>query len=130
MLFRSTLDLKQSVTLCLVDLAKGYERKMGEKAAQDDFMIRCAKLALAHNPQNINAKLLWAETLGKRLLALMKQREARAVGEIMFLPQAKALVAEMERLYGEMVAAGYREMPKAMYQNWLTSVGKIGRAHV
>jgi len=123
-LYMDTLSTRQSVTLCLVDLAKGYERKYGKG---DDFVVTCAQLALAHYPNNINAKLLWAEALNKRLLALTKQYQASSPSEVRELPQAKTYWVQMERLYNEIVQAGYREMPKEMYLQWLTSVRNNGK---
>ena len=128
-LYMDTLSTRQSVTLCLVDLAKGYERKYGKG---DDFVVACAQLALARYPNNINAKLLWAEALNKRLSALRKQYDGgrlqtEALSQVMEHPQAKTYWVQMERLYGEIVPAGYREMPKAMYLQWLASARNQGK---
>jgi len=117
------------VALCLVDLAKGYERKTTslQKPVNEAFVIECAKLALAHHLQNINAKLLWAETLHKRLVRLMQAHGLTAIETVGTLPAAKATLLQMEKLYGEMEKAGYREMPKAMYLHWLATVKNGGK---
>jgi hypothetical protein len=53
-IYADTLSLKQSLSLCLLDLAKGYERKFGQV---DAFNTRCIELALAYYPNSINALL-------------------------------------------------------------------------
>jgi|GEM_PF-137281 len=128
-MYLDTLDLRQSVALCLVDLAKGYERKFTslQKLVNETFVIECAKLALAHHPQNINAKLLWVETLHKRLVRIMQANGLITIETVHTLPKAKTTLQEMEKLYGEMEKAGYREMPKAMYLHWLATVKNGGK---
>jgi len=105
-IYMDTLSAKQNVVLCLVDLAKGYERKVG-RAASEAFVLRCTDLALRHFPHYINAQLLQAETLRH---AFERQTTKEA---------AQRTYAAMEAAYTRIFETGYREMPPAMYAEWL-----------
>lgn len=108
-IYMDTLSAKQDVVLCLVDLAKGYERKMGPRKSEA-FVGKCTALALQYFPQYINAQLLQAETLRQRFDHQTNEADARA-----------AYVA-METAYTRIFETGYREMPAQMYADWLHSV--------
>lgn len=101
--YLDTLGARRSVALCLLDLAKGYERKFGKR---DAFVSKCVERVLQVHPSNINALLLKSE--------LLKDQYERT-----------KLPADYQKLYGHcstLVANGYREMPLDMYLNWLFEV--------
>ena len=108
-IYMDTLSAKQNVVLCLVDLAKGYERKVGRVAAEP-FVSKCTDLALHYYPNCINAQLLQAETL--------RQKFERQTTK----PDAQRVYAAMEAAYTRIFETGYREMPPQMYADWLRSV--------
>lgn len=108
-IYMDTLSAKQDVVLCLVDLAKGYERKMGPRQSEA-FVGKCTALALQYFPQYINAQLLQAETLRQRFEHQTNEADARAA------------YAAMETAYTRIFETGYREMPAQMYADWLHSV--------
>ena len=109
-IYMDTLSQKQSVSLCLVDLAQGYQAKFG---IQDgSFILKCCETALTHFPKYINAMLLKAETL----TALYKQSDKDS-------EQGKKLFAQMNEIYMHIHDLGYRKMPQGMYLNWLKSSG-------
>ncbi|MBD2767125.1 hypothetical protein IC235_04345 [Hymenobacter sp. BT664] len=108
-IYMDTLSAKQNVVLCLVDLAKGYERKVGPVAAEP-FVNKCTDLALQHFPHYINAQLLQAETLRRKF-----ERQTSK-------PKAQQVYAAMEAAYTRIFETGYREMPPQMYADWLQSV--------
>jgi hypothetical protein len=97
------LDLKQSVVLCLVYLAKGYEYKFGIKS--DEFTLQLAELALRHDAFSLNAMLLKAGILEEKLLR-SQTNLAQAKKEIDF--------KEYEQLISKLYTLGYREMPLEM----------------
>ncbi len=107
-IYMDTLSAKQNVVLCLVDLAKGYEHKMGP--ASESFVLKCTDLALQHFPHYINAQLLQAEALRQRF-----ERQQDRVA-------AQQAYAAMEAAYTRIYKTGYREMPAQMYADWLRSV--------
>lgn len=108
-IYMDTLSAKQSVVLCLVDLAKGYERKVGSRKSES-FVDSCTTLALRYFPHYINAQLLQAEALRQRF-------ERQSTGT-----DARAAYAALEAATARIVETGYREMPTQMYADWLHSV--------
>lgn len=97
------LDLKQSVALNLVYLAKGYAYKFGVK--DDNFIMECAELALQYDELNLNAMLLKAEVLEERLIK--KDKTIKAL-------QSDKTFQEYEKLITHLFDLGYREMPTEM----------------
>ncbi|OJW79598.1 MAG: hypothetical protein BGO69_12780 [Bacteroidetes bacterium 46-16] len=97
------LDIKQSVALCLVYLAKGYEYKFGIK--DDPFMLACAETALQYDDHNLNAMLLKAEVMEN---GLVKQNKT-----IVQLGNEKAF-QDYQNWIGHIFSYGYREMPFEM----------------
>ena len=108
-IYMDTLSAKQNVVLCLVDLAKGYERKTGP-AGSEAFVSKCTTLALSYFPQYINAQLLQAETLRQQF-----EHQTNAA-------DSRAAYTAMEAAYTRIFETGYREMPPQMYADWLHSV--------
>jgi len=98
------LDLKQSVALCLVYLAKGYEHKMN-LTADDGFMEECASLALEYDSLNLNAMLLEAEIAENNLLS-----SGKTIEQLRREPAFK----NYEQFIGKLYTLGYREMPLQM----------------
>lgn len=109
-IYMDTISSKQSICLCLVDLAQGYQAKFG---IQDgSFILKCCETALTHFPKYINAMLLKAETLTD----LYKQSDKNS-------EQGKKLYAQMNETFTRIHELGYRKMPQGMYLNWLKSAG-------
>ena len=109
-IYMDTLSQKQSVSLCLVDLAQGYQVKFGIQDGR--FILKCCETALTHFPNYINALLLKAETL----TALYKQTDQES-------EKGKQLFSQMNETYALIHKLGYRKMPQNMYLNWLKSSG-------
>lgn len=118
-IFMDTLSQRQSVALCVFDLAKGYER---QKGYSDNFIIKCCDLVLKYHPSNVNAMLLKAETLKKQFEFTMKSKKAIYPSQIFYDEKSKKQYDEMQALYVKVLEMGYREMPQRMYLEWLTSV--------
>ena len=96
------LTTEQSVALCLVYLAKGYEYKHGLK---DDFMLQCAETALNYDSLNLNAMLLKAELLENRIL-----QKNKPITQL----KTDTTFKEYEKLITHLYMLGYREMPTDM----------------
>lgn len=107
-----TLSNRQSIALCVLDLAKGYEHKIRNYG--DGFILKCCDISLKYFPLNIQALLLKAETL-KHIYEGQKERRDLA---------AKRTFADMQSLYLKVFDLGYREMPDGMYMQWLQSIVK------
>jgi hypothetical protein len=102
--YMDTLGVKQSLALCLVDLAQGYQRK--QVNYNPDFALKCVDLALQYYPQYINALLLKADIL-KQLSVNKAQQDSQTTQE---------LIGICDKIYD----LGYREMPESMYLEWLS----------
>ncbi len=107
-IYMDTLSLKQSIAVCVNDLAKGYAREIGNKdgvsGLQDlQFVVNCCNLGLTYYPNYAELLLLKAETLKKL---------------------GKDHYDEMEKTYSDLAALDYREIPDAMYYRWMSSLVK------
>ena len=120
-LYMEALTDKQSIALCMIDLAKGYERKMG-LLADNEFILKCSDAALKYYPNYINGLLLKAETKKKLFDALMEKNYAEYPADIFHIPEAQQFFTEMTQLYTQIHQLGYRKMPEDMYLSWLVSL--------
>ena len=109
-IYMDTLSNQQAIALCVLDLAKGYERQM--RNYYDGFIIQCCDLVLKYHPNNVMAILLKAETMKKLYL----KEQADKYPKLTYTP------IQMGKLYGQLFDLGYREMPEKMYMKWLQSV--------
>lgn len=115
--YMKALNDKESIALCLIDLAEGYKRKMN--AVDPDFILKCCNTALQYFPNYINALILKAETLKSKHDFFVKSNpqpnlETKA--------RAKEMFMEMQSLYVSIHELGYRQMPKEMYFQWLVEL--------
>lgn len=93
----------QSVALCLVYLAKGYEHKFNNSS--DEFILQCAEKALKYDDHNLNAMLLKAEYLENKLTAQQK-----SITQL----QSQKEFKEYQTLIANLYNLGYREIPLEM----------------
>lgn len=122
--YMDTLSQKQSIALCLFDLAKGYEKKYGFQ--KTTFIIECLDLALAYYPNYVNAMVYKAEILKRRLNAHMYLNGTEDFKDVLHLEMPKQIYDEMELLYAQILKLGYREMPPEMYSEWYLSLKNGG----
>jgi hypothetical protein len=98
-----TLTAKQSIALCLVYLAKGYQHKFNNTT--DEFILQCAETAIQYDPKNLNALLLKAEYLENKLIA-----QHKTISQL----QTQTDFKEYQTLIANLYTLGYREMPLEM----------------
>lgn len=110
-IYMDTLSDKQSITLCLVDLAHSCRRK-AEKDNTNTFIIECCNLALKYFPHYVNAHLLKLETL-KREYQKDQSEE-----------QKKQFLMEIQKTVRTLITLGYREIPPNVYMQWLNELRK------
>lgn len=65
-IYMDTLSDKQSIALCLIDLAEGYIHKNSEDF-NPDYVLECCNKSLQYFPDYINALLLKSEILIRKL---------------------------------------------------------------
>jgi hypothetical protein len=119
-IYMDTLSNQQSVAVCMIDLAHGFQKQVGNGSEQ--FVLQCCDTALKYYPNYINALLLKAE-IEKKLFELMMQKQNATYPKEMFNnPEAKSVFDQMQTLYASIHKLGYRTMPKEMYLDWLVSL--------
>jgi hypothetical protein len=110
--YMKALDDKESIVLCLIDLAEGYKRKTN--GTDLEFILKCCESALQYFPDYINALILKAETLKSQYDAISKDSSKKN--------EANRIFIEMQNLYVHIHELGYRQMPKEMYLKWLVEL--------
>jgi len=119
-IYMDTLSQKQSIALCISDLAQGYKRKQGK--GYEPFVLECMQLALKYYPNFANGLLLKAETLKDQFENRREKLGAEYPSELFDNPDDKDLFDEMERTYLALIKLGYREVPKSTYMQWLSEL--------
>ncbi len=111
-LYMDTLSNQQAIALCVLDLAKGYERQT--KNYHDGFILKCCELVLHYHPVNAMALLLKTETLKK---VYLHEKEIH-------FPKPTVTESQMTEAYITLAKLGYREMSDRMFQKWLESINE------
>ena len=120
-IYMDTLGLKQSVVICLNDLAKGYLRKV--KIPDLEFVLKCCDLGLQHFPNYAELLLLKAETHKKMYqnyvatYGLNVQNSTHPYSE-----KVKYHISEMNTSYALLAKYDYREIPQEMFLEWIKSL--------
>ena len=112
-LYMDTLSQKQSLSQCLVDLARGYEHL--NKEDYFDFVLLCCNTALKYNPNYVEGLLYKSETLKKQY------DNYNASGMTL---KAQDVFPDMQSSYVKLAKLGYREIPEEMYYKWINSLEK------
>lgn len=120
-IYMDTLGLKQSIVVCMNDLAKGYLRKFDN--ANLEFVLACCDLGLEFYPNYAELLLLKAETH----LKLFKHYEKTYGLNVQNLsePQSKKVayhLKEMEKSYSLLAQYDYREIPEEMFVEWMQAL--------
>ncbi len=115
-----SFDTKQSIGLCLVNLAKSYEHKFGSK--DDDFMLKCAELVLKHDKLNLNALLLKQQILDTRVTDYAKENSINDINALKSNSAISKAVYELERHLALLYQLGYRQMPFDMQEIIMTGI--------
>ncbi|ASE62041.1 hypothetical protein CEQ15_11335 [Chryseobacterium indologenes] len=107
--YMKALNNRESLALCLVDLANAYNRSFPNN--DGNFALKCADRALQISPNLITALILKAETHKTQYLKLDRSSS-----------DAKALLSLLNNEYTHIHKIGYRNMPEGMYLEWLVSL--------
>lgn len=115
--YMKALNDKESIALCLIDLAEGYKRKTNDFGS--DFIIKCCDRAIEYFPNYVNALMLKAETI-KFQHDRLKAENPNPTNDVK--TQTLRLFNDMQDLYVKVHKLGYRQMPKDMYMKWLVEL--------
>lgn len=123
--FMKALNNKESLALCLFDLAQAYNKSFPEN--DGSFVLKCTKRAVEAYPYFAKALILKAETHKKMFEKVMKEDNLstdnpKNIKLALRNPKAKELFEIMKKEYGYIYEIGYRQMPEEMYLDWLVSL--------
>ncbi|PZU88624.1 MAG: hypothetical protein DI529_05345 [Chryseobacterium sp.] len=124
--FMKALTNKESLALCLFDLAQAYNRSFPKNDGA--FVLQCTKRALQVYPNFSKALILEAETHKEQFENLMDKQNLKTSNPeniqiaVQQSPKAKELFDLMNSEYGHIYDIGYRQMPEEMYLDWLVSL--------
>lgn len=98
-------DDRQSIGLCIVNLAKAYEHTFNTK--DDDFLLQCAETVLQNDSLNLNALLLKHQVLNERMLKIINDNKTTNLGKLTY----EKTFTELEKHLARLQRLGYKQMP-------------------
>ena len=120
-------NAKQIVANCILDLALGYQRRVG--AADGKFIQECINSAKPYFPKNNNVQVYFAYSnmYGNQLGRIMKSRGISRVENAMAIPEAKALYEKWRKNEAIIEDLGYNNMPAGLYEEMMKHYEFRGR---
>jgi len=115
-IYMDGLSEKESVALCLWDLAMGYQKDNG----YDDFVLKCCNTVIKYYPTSITAIMTKQNCL--QFIGKKQQQDAKKKGLKKETPEMIATHKEFKALDQQIKDLGYREMPQDLYEQWIKSV--------
>lgn len=111
--YMTPLTDKESIAMCMLDLANGYRFLHG----YDDFVLKVANTALQYFPKSI--PLLMTKANYYRTIGEAEKKKQKPNIQLLKSNYAtyKAIIAKIDKL-------GYKEMPTEQYEAWVKSVEK------
>lgn len=116
--YMKALNNKESIALCLVDLAQGYQK---QEFYDLDFVVKCADKALEYFPNYVNAMILKTETKGKKMDDFLEAKNTDFSDADKY-PETREMLLEIQNQLTKIHGLGYRQMPEDMYIDWLVSL--------
>lgn len=111
---------KDYLALLAVYLGKSYEHKFKNKS--DNFILKCAELALAIDSINLNAMILKHQVLSEKVVEnIVKLRQNEEV-KVELDEKTLKLLNNLENLTTKLFDLGYRQMPRHMQEILLSAL--------
>lgn len=111
---RRLKEEKQNIILCLVNLGKSYEYQFQTK--DDDFLLKCAELALQYDSLSLNAMLLKEQVLEERIVKYSIEKQITDVDALRNDPAISETYRQAETHTVHLYDVGYRQMPRYMQE--------------
>lgn len=105
---------KESIGLCLVNLAKSYEHKFHTK--NDAFILKCAELALKYDSLNLNALLLKQQVLDEKVTSYALKNYINDINQLKKDTRISSTLVLLQKHLSKLYQLGYRQMPLDMQQ--------------
>lgn len=106
---------KQSIGICMVNLAKSYEHTFDTQ--NDSFMLKCAETVLKYDSLNLSALLLKQEVLDNSVINYAEKTNNN--NNLLLLKKDKTIqqtILDLEKHVALLYRLGYRQMPLDMQQ--------------
>lgn len=107
-----SFNAKESIGLCMVNLAKSYEHKFNTK--NDEFILKCAELILKHDSLNLNALLLKQQVLDERVSSYASIKNVKDINNLKKDPLISQTLSSLQEHLSKLYVLGYRQMPLDM----------------
>ena len=117
-IYMDTINVKQTVSHVLFDLAKGHMKRFGP----DDFALECANTALKYFPNDIFSLQLKSDLLTLKSKYIAQEQNLKSKEEAEKNQSFMQVIGEMKNTYNQIDKSGYEAMPPAFYEAWLRSL--------
>lgn len=124
-IFLDTLNKKEVIANCLVDLARYYKWRYGKNDIQqgyDNFNLKCINETLKVDSNNIHALLEKSNYYSVLLNYVAGQYRYKTTDQIIQNPKTKRIFIQRNKLYALTDGLGYEPIPQEAYSNWLNSI--------
>ena len=118
-IFLDTLNEKQIIAQCLVDLAQYYSWRYG---TYDDFALKCLNKAIEYHSNNIWAIQEKSDYYTMLFKYVSEQLHYSSVEQLKHNPKAWELFMQRNRMYALIDGLGYQPMPETAYTDWLKTL--------
>lgn len=119
-MYMEALNDKQSIAMCVIDLAQGYNHAFPDNDGV--FVLEACEIALKQYPHYINGRILVAETKKAIFERAVKKEYGTFSNEFSKNELLRNVFLELQDQYALIHKDGYRQMPEDMYLDWLTSL--------
>lgn len=115
-IYLDTLNRKQIVANCMIDLAFGYLKKYG--VADGEFVKDCISSAMQHFPKqnNIHAYFVYSSLLARQLETILYRNNIKDLKDINKFPEASELYNALTKNEETIKQLGYQDTPEQLYE--------------
>lgn len=126
-IYLDTLNRKQMVANCVVDLAVGYLKKYG--AADGEFVKECLTIATPNFPKknNIYVYFVYSSLLAKQLGGKLYENKITDLKNINKYPEMMQLYNALQKNEETIKELGYQDTPKELYDEMMQQQEFKGR---
>jgi len=127
-IYLDTLNKKQIVANCMIDLAFGYLQKHG--AADGEFVKECIASAMQHFPKqnNIHAYFVYSSLLARQLDQVLYENKITDLKDISKVPEAQELYNALLKNEATITKLGYQDQPDPLYDELMKQHEFKGKA--
>ncbi|WKZ76160.1 MAG: hypothetical protein QY303_04525 [Vicingaceae bacterium] len=127
-IYLDTLNKKQIVANCMIDLAFGYLQKHG--AADGEFVKECIASAMQHFPKqnNIHAYFVYSSLLARQLDRILYENKITDLKDISKVPEAQNLYNALLKNEETITKLGYQDQPDPLYDELMKQHEFKGKA--